>query len=854
MDGELIFDFKLTIDKYGKSIYDKVNCREYCVIKRVFGFIKNQLGISYNGVKRYEHLPFQTELDQLVKYKDAWNKKNKCFVVAHSLSKHKWGRISPSGSISLSIFHRPTRHGLANEFYIDLDMVNCQPTIMVEILKQHGIHKEKLTKYALDPKKYRQRIMEHHKCNKDVAKQLPITLLFGGTYDGWIKENNIQVETKLATFATLETELCDIINIIWEANKDTIYKDVMKQNKKKWKTNDEAKRGVMGLWCQSVERLIQETCINYLVVEKDFVLADIIPCQDGMMILKELYYEGICRDLTAVIVRKFGLKVDWLKKPFDEAIDIPLWEETKTFEEWKDAISEKMLAEKFIADYNDYIAKQDEMIFVYYKDDFGGRWYNETDVKNRNKLTIYISEEIYKSVSADIQAEISLDDKELAKLLETLRNHTSKGSSLKDVFTHIFTKVREVHSLFNNKPYLFPFDNGVFELLTGKFRLYKFDDYLTLTCGWDYSPINYEVLEHQTNEETLEVLEHLKNKETLCKIIEDIEEKADERVFKLQTLASGLDGRAYQLLHYWVGAGGNGKSLLLALLKWVLGNDLYYQAPAGLTKELSRPNNASPDAYRLMFKRWCNFTEVKGTISLGVLRTLTGGGDFHARLLNQNPVQFKSSSTFSMEFNNPPEFDGKPQQSDYRRGLLHRFSTNFTSSTKYPDKIGKTINGVVWKEAKPYYETDEFYIKMRPYFFDLLSGIYLTFANAEMGMVFTIPKSVIKDSENFIDDQDLFQKVFKDEYEKVDWTDTDIKEKRLKFKDYWNTFNNSQQYKSLRTNGQRAEYSRDNCYIWLRTNFQTKRDKDRVEWILGVVKKYSYEDKEEDGAIEETKS
>lgn len=842
MEGELIFDFKLTIDKYGKSIYDKVNCREYCVIKRVFGFIKNQLGISYNGVKRYEHLPFQTELDQLVKYKDAWNKKNKCFVVAHSLSKHKWGRISPSGSISLSIFHRPTRHGLANEFYIDLDMVNCQVSIMVEILKQHNIHKEKLTKYALDPKKYRQRIMEHHKCNKDVAKQLPITLLFGGTYNGWIKENNIQVETKLATFATLETELCDIINIIWEANKDTIYKDVIKQNKKKWKTNDEAKRGVMGLWCQTVERLIQETCINYLVVEKDFVLADIIPCQDGMMILKELYYEGICNDLTAVIVRKFGLKVDWIQKPFDEAIDIPLWEETKSYEEWKDAISEKMLAEKFIADYNDYIAKQDEMIFVYYKDDFGGRWYNETDVKNRNKLTIYISEEIYKSVSADIQAEISLDDKELAKLLETLRNHTSKGSSLKDVFTHIFTKVREVYSLFNTNPYLFGFNNGVFELLTGDFRLYKFDDYLTTTCGWDYLKIDYEKEEHQ------------KNKETLCKIIEDIEVDKEIRLLKLQVLASGLDGNAYQYINNFVGVGGNGKSLLLGMLEITLGADYYYQAPAGMTKEISKPNSASPDLFNMMFKRWVNFTEVKGMISVGVIRTLTGGGTFQGRLLHSNPISFKLNATISMEFNNPPEFDGKPQQSDYRRCLLHRFKTNFADKVKYPDKIGKTINGVVWKEGKPEYEQEAFRIKMRPYFFDLLSGIYRTYAVKERGVVFTIPKSVIDETEKFINDQDLFQKVFKEQYEKVDWTDNDIKEKQLKFKNYWNTFNNSQQYKSLKTNGQRAEYSRDNCYDWLRTNFQTKQDKDRVEWILGVVMKYSYEDKEKDGAIEETKS
>lgn len=833
-EKDFIFEFKLTTEKFGKSIYDRVNCREYSNIKRVYGFIKNQLGISYNGIKRYEHLPFQTELDQLIKFKNAWNKKNKCFVVAHSLSKHKWGRINPAGSISLSIFHRPTRHGLADEYYIDLDMVNCQPTIMVEILKQHGITKEKLTKYAEDPKKYRQRIMNHHQCSKDVAKNLPITLLFGGTYDGWIKENNIQIEQKLSTFASLEEEMKDIIGIIWEMNKDTIFKDVKKQNPKKWQTQDEAKRGVMGLWCQSVERLIQETCVSFLVETKDFKLAEIVPCQDGIMILKELFYEGITDDLTNAVVQKFGLKVGWAVKPFDEAIDIPIWEESKSFDEWKDSISEKMLAERFIQEYNDYISKQDEMIFVYYDDEFGGRWYNETDVKNRNKLTIYISEHLYDKINAEIQAEISLDDKELAKLMEVLRTHTSKSSSLRDVFTHIFTKVREVKNLFNNKPYLFPFNNGVFELLTGEFRNYKFDDYLTTSCGWDFEAIDYSIQEHQDN------------KALLGKIIEDIDEQVEERLFKLQTLASGLDGRGYQLLHYWVGSGGNGKSLLLALLKFVLGNDFYYQAPTGLTKELSRPNNASPDAYKLMFKRWCNFTEVKGTISLGVLRTLTGGGDFHARLLNQNPVQFKSSATFSMEFNNPPEFDGKPQQSDYRRGLLHRFSTNFTSATKYPEKIGKTINGVVWKEANPYYETDDFYTKMRPYFFDLLTSIYRTYANTEMGMVFTIPKSVIDETEQFINDQNLFQKVFNEKYQKADWTDANVKDNRIKIREFWEDFNNSHEFRSFRTNGQRAEYSRDNCYEWLRANFQTKKDNKNVEWLLGVVKKYKDEDDYED--------
>ena len=33
--------------------------------------------------------------------------------------------------------------------------------------------------------------MKHHDCSKDAAKQLPIILMFGGSYSTWIKECDI---------------------------------------------------------------------------------------------------------------------------------------------------------------------------------------------------------------------------------------------------------------------------------------------------------------------------------------------------------------------------------------------------------------------------------------------------------------------------------------------------------------------------------------------------------------------------------------------------------------------------------------------------------------------------------------
>lgn len=120
----------------------------------------------------------------MIKFKELYNRKLDRFQVAHKLSKHKWGRIQPSDYLSTCIFHRPTRHAFCEGHYVDLDMVNAQPTIINEICKHHNLHNTYLTKYVEDPKKLREFIMSmsHHNCDKDTAKALPIILMFGGCY------------------------------------------------------------------------------------------------------------------------------------------------------------------------------------------------------------------------------------------------------------------------------------------------------------------------------------------------------------------------------------------------------------------------------------------------------------------------------------------------------------------------------------------------------------------------------------------------------------------------------------------------------------------------------------------------
>lgn len=182
-----VFNWTLNPEDFKKTIFDKKKCVEYINVSKVYGFIKNEMGINYGGIDRYGHLPYANELEWVKKYKTIYDKKSKQFKTGYYLPKHKWGRIIPIDYLSMSVAHRPTRHSLCEDNYIDIDMINAQPTITREICKHHGLENTHLNYYIDNRNDILQLIMTNHQVVRDIAKNLPICLLFGGSYDGWMK-------------------------------------------------------------------------------------------------------------------------------------------------------------------------------------------------------------------------------------------------------------------------------------------------------------------------------------------------------------------------------------------------------------------------------------------------------------------------------------------------------------------------------------------------------------------------------------------------------------------------------------------------------------------------------------------
>jgi len=818
------FNWTLNRKEWTTTIFAKKKMREYVPIELIYGFIKAELGIAYGGISRYSGMPttIKTELDLIKNFKNLYKEKDKYFSVAHTLPKHKWGRTIPVNYLSLSVMHRPTRHRFCLDGYRDIDIRNCQPEITEEICKQNGITDNvALPKYVADPKKYRKKIMDYHGCGKDAAKQLPISIMFGGKYDSWIRENNITQNDngRLKIFLDLEREMTKITEIVYKANKDLV-KDVKKHNNGNWRTIAEEKRGCMALWAQTIERRMMEEAVMFLVQQKDFVLEDIVPCQDGLMICEDLWYNGILDDISAVIKQKYRFNLVFVDKPFDEALEIPVYEgEVRHYEEWVDELSTKRLSQRLVELVGKYILTSGGRVYVYH----GDRWYNDT--KNHYKLRRFISEELYDDRIIPIRGAIELSEENREKLIKLCRDVTSNDSTLKSIINHTLSVVENVdNNHFDNKPYLLGFENGVMELPTKTFRPYRFDDYITLTTEYNYEPVDYAVFENR------------KKRLLLMKIFNDIQPDYKKNKLLYQVECSCLDGVNYQKCWFYNGKGGNGKGYLSRLKRRLLGKNFAYYPRESLIKNIDAGGSCSPDIADMRYKRLILFTEMGGKTRVTALRRLTGGDQYTGSQKYEDNQQFTLHATTILEFNKTLDFDEKFEPADYRRIVDFDFPTNYTDD---PDKIGKVVEGIIYRKANPYYTSDLFVENHYLIWLDILLDKYQdSYSESVGGIDFEIPDVVRRHTKEKMDNKNIFARCFNSLYEPADDKKEDIPANRLKTGNIFNLIKETDTYKQL-SNTQKVEnWGKKEFNRWAETFLGAKKDSKGMWYVVG----YSFSD------------
>lgn len=258
-----------------------------------------------------------TEREQLKKYLEKI-KFRFAFVKYEKTRKlENFGRVFPALSLSLFSFRKQIRGALAYGLYVDIDIQNAHPSILLQICKDNNIECKYLEKYVNNRDKYIETVMKFYDIKRETAKELFIILLYFGSFRKWAEINKIEKE-QIKLIANFKNELRNIGKEITKNNKH-----LMEIIENKCILIKKCKKNIIGstistLLCEWEYRIIEQIyiyCTNNKIINNDAVI-----CADGLMIKHDKYYDGLLIEFQELIKNKLGFNLKFVKKDLNTEI------------------------------------------------------------------------------------------------------------------------------------------------------------------------------------------------------------------------------------------------------------------------------------------------------------------------------------------------------------------------------------------------------------------------------------------------------------------------------------------------------------------------------------------------------
>lgn len=249
-------------------------------------------------------------------------------------------------------------------------------------------------------------------------------------------------------------------------------------------------------------------------------------------------------------------------------------------------------------------------------------------------------------------------DEEITKKMNIRNDHYSKMYKVLDNLNNVsfinnimIACCRIFHdSSFKEKldsnPHLLGFENGIYDLTNFRFRAGAPEDYVSKSTGYDY--IDKKKLTKYDYE--------CQNK--IKKFFSSCIPKEHVKNYVLRFIASCLDGVSKeQQFPFWVGKGGNGKSVTISMIQNAFGNYWSSMSSAYLTKKRNDSSAASPDLADKVGVRIITFqeTEDNETIQVSKLKELCGNDTMPARGLFEKQMYFKPQAKYILSTNKLPD-------------------------------------------------------------------------------------------------------------------------------------------------------------------------------------------------------
>jgi hypothetical protein len=571
---------------------------------------------------------------------------------------YKDNNVNKKDYASLQSCYSKVRRLIVNGNLVSIDLCNAHLEIIKNlafILKIDVGKYEVLNDYCLRRNTILEEVMRVFDCDREVAKNYFIIILFGGSYDTWISSNYLLNKAHLKTDFMIDFETSfDIIK--YELNKlDVIngFKILEKQvNKKK---NWRIEKTSLAIFLQEIESKILTIMYQYLE-KKDCIIR--IPLHDG------IWFED-CKNIT-----NNGTNLDFLNELNQEiknkiGLDIPLdYEETKPndddlkwFENHKDFYDanykdkEKKDDKIFIENSNDDEGASKIVINIYKKDIIrcGSRilvkenncWVFEKEKVNRVLCNMIVNSNIY-----------FLGAKDKAYSYSNAISHQKNCVIAICNSPLIKTDDKFIDNVsFNNKGYL-PFLNGIWNMKEKK--LYNYDELPNIHF--------FYVINRNLNEINKEKYDEFMNK-----VIIPIFPNEIERNYFAHTTSRAIAGHNED--KKWFGISGLrncGKGVITLLMGYAF--EKYFGT--FIAKCLVKVKNSNQEPARALGwlidhiitrALWSNEIDADecSEILNGILIKMiaSGGDDVIGRKLFENNITFKPSLTMSLFFNHMPKIE-----------------------------------------------------------------------------------------------------------------------------------------------------------------------------------------------------
>ena len=202
--------------------------------------------------------------------------------------------VSKMGDVNLSFglqkIIRPIRQYLTRDDYVDIDMINCHPAILLYLCEKYDISTTYLRQYVLERDNVINDVMIFYNLDKSTCKTIFLQMMNLGSYKTWMTKNNLLKENDF--IVNFQKEVRGIINKIVPK-----YPNIVKLKEKK--------PGQISLIYQEYEHQILMEAFVYLK-EFNCIKDNICSLQfDGLQISKSEELAGVITELNKLMETRY---------------------------------------------------------------------------------------------------------------------------------------------------------------------------------------------------------------------------------------------------------------------------------------------------------------------------------------------------------------------------------------------------------------------------------------------------------------------------------------------------------------------------------------------------------------------